>query len=87
MIYIDEPLSDYRQHGTNSVGAKNVRSFAYFRQVLENIDEMKRRIQNKKKQAASFKRMGKRSSLRTRHFCKDSSWKEVEPVSISAIED
>lgn len=54
VIYIDEPLSDYRQHGTNSVGAKNVRSFAYFRQVLENIDEMKRRIQSKKKQAAIF---------------------------------
>ena len=52
--YIDEPLSDYRQHGTNSVGAKDVRSIHYVRYVLTNLAEMKRRVRGKKKQAKVF---------------------------------
>jgi len=54
VIYIDEPLSDYRQHGTNSVGAKNVRSIAYVGQVLTNLAEMKKRVLCKKRQAEMF---------------------------------
>ncbi len=54
VVYIDEPLSDYRQHGSNSVGAKNVHSMNYVRSVLANLSEMKRRIQAKKGQAAVF---------------------------------
>ena len=54
VLYIDEPLSDYRQHGTNSVGAKNVCSIGYVKHVLANLAEMKRRVQGKKKQAEVF---------------------------------
>lgn len=54
VVYIDEPLSDYRQHGSNSVGAKDVHSIDYIRSVMSNLAEMKRRVQAKKGQAAVF---------------------------------
>jgi len=54
VLYIDEALSDYRQHGANSVGAKNVRSVGYVRHILANLAEMKCRVQGKKKQAEVF---------------------------------
>ena len=54
VVYIDEPLSDYRQHGANQVGAKNVRSIGYVGHVLANLAEMRRRVQGKKRQAEVF---------------------------------
>jgi len=54
VLYIDEPLSDYRQHGSNSVGAKDVRSLDYVKHVLSNLAVMKQRVQGKKGQANVF---------------------------------
>ena len=54
IIYIDEPLGDYRQHGTNSVGAKDVRSIRYMRDVFLKTDELRKQIYRKKTQALVF---------------------------------
>ena len=54
IIYIDEPLSDYRQHGTNSVGAKDVRSVAHVINKLSHIDSIRKTTVEKKMQAHVF---------------------------------
>ena len=54
IIYIDEPLSDYRQHGTNSVGAKDVRSVAHVINKLSHIEAIRKTTAEKKKQASVF---------------------------------
>lgn len=54
VIYIDEPLSDYRQHGGNCVGAKDVTGAKYIVSKLMNIGELKKVIQIKKKQGKAF---------------------------------
>ena len=54
MVYIDEPLSDYRQHGSNSVGAKDVRSIEHVMRKLKNLDTIRRTMAEKKRQAAVF---------------------------------
>ena len=54
IIYIDEPLGDYRQHGANSVGAKDVRSFAHVANRLLHPGEIRRTILAKKRQAQVF---------------------------------
>ncbi|MCD7860194.1 MAG: glycosyltransferase family 2 protein [Firmicutes bacterium] len=38
LVYLDLPLIDYRQHGDNSVGAKDARSLGYIRQRLFHAD-------------------------------------------------
>lgn len=54
IIYIDEPLSDYRQHGENSVGAKNVHSLTHVVHKMMNLQEVQRTIASKKRQAYVF---------------------------------
>lgn len=52
--YIDKPLGDYRQHGTNSVGAKNVRSMAHIVNKLSHIGAIRKTTEEKKMQAHVF---------------------------------
>lgn len=54
IVYMDEPLGAYRQHGSNSVGAKDVRSAGYVQRVLSNSANVKGALQRKKAQAAVF---------------------------------
>lgn len=54
IVYIDEPLSMYRQHGTNSIGAKNVGSAAHILRKLSHISEIQSTIRAKKAQAHMF---------------------------------
>ena len=56
IVYIDEPLGAYRQHGSNSVGAKNVGSAGYVRRALSNLANVKGALQRKKAQAAVFEK-------------------------------
>ena len=55
IIYLDEPLGTYRQHGANAVGAKHVGSAAYSRDRLGKLDEVRESIRKKKAQAAVFR--------------------------------
>ena len=55
IIYIDEPLGIYRQHGNNVTGAKNVGSLAYVLDRLFNIKNARAAILRKKAQAAVFR--------------------------------
>ena len=54
IVYIDEPLGDYRQHGTNSVGAKDVRSLRHIISKLVNLDTVLKTTEEKKQQARVF---------------------------------
>lgn len=54
VIYIDEPLSDYRQHGGNCVGAKDVGSAGYISEMMANLRGVRRRLLDKKAQAYAF---------------------------------
>ena len=54
IVYIDEPLGDYRQHGSNSVGAKNVRSIEHIVHKIAHLDEIRSTIVHKKRQASMF---------------------------------
>lgn len=54
IIYIDEPLGLYRQHGENAVGAKGVDSAAYIANRLGRLGEVRRSILRKKAQASAF---------------------------------
>ena len=55
VIYIDEPLSDYRQHGSNSVGAKNVHSAAHIANKAMHPAEIRKALLEKKVQACVFR--------------------------------
>lgn len=57
IVYIDEPLSAYRQHVSNSVGAKDVGSTGYVRRMLSHTANVRRALQHKKTQAAAFERV------------------------------
>lgn len=54
IVYIDEPLGMYRQHGSNSVGAKNVGSAGYVRRMLSHPAHVRKAMRCKKGQAAVF---------------------------------
>lgn len=54
IVYIDEPLGTYRQHGANSVGAKDVGSAAHMLHKLSHIGEIQSTIRAKKAQACVF---------------------------------
>ena len=41
IIFIDEPLIYYRQHGDNSVGAKNANSLSYVSNKLKRLNQVK----------------------------------------------
>ena len=56
IVYIDEPLGAYRQHGHNSVGAKNVGSLAHILHKLGHTQEISRTLTQKKAQASVFER-------------------------------
>ena len=56
IVYIDEPLGAYRQHGHNSVGAKNVGSLAHILHKLGHTREIRRTLTDKKAQASVFDR-------------------------------
>lgn len=55
-VYLDEPTGCYRQHGGNSVGAKDTASAAYAARSLAKLGEVRRAIEGKKRQAAEFAR-------------------------------
>lgn len=54
IVYIDEPLSDYRQHGDNCVGAKDVRSLQYAGRMAARTRAVAERLRSKKMQAGVF---------------------------------
>lgn len=56
IVYINEPLGTYRQHGTNSVGAKDVASAAHILRKLSNLDDIRKVALQKKAQADVFAR-------------------------------
>jgi len=53
-IYLDESLGLYRQHDSNSVGAKKARSFQFLWKNIMRLGELRRVILQKKAQAAVF---------------------------------
>ena len=57
IAYIPEALSLYRQHGGNSVGARDVRSAGYVAGRLASIRGVRRTVLGKKRQAALFMRL------------------------------
>lgn len=54
IVYIDEPLGAYRQHGHNSVGAKNVESIAHIANKLAHLEGIRKTLCEKKTQAEVF---------------------------------
>ncbi len=54
IVYIDEPLGLYRQHGHNEVGAKNTHSAAYLKRQLGRLPAIRAAMLDKKRQAAMF---------------------------------
>lgn len=54
IVYINEPLGAYRQHGHNSVGAKNVESIAHIANKLAHLDGIRKILCEKKAQAQVF---------------------------------
>lgn len=54
MVYLDESTLDYRQHGANSVGAKDVRSLSYLLHKVTHLRDFDRSMQQKKRQALLF---------------------------------
>ena len=52
--YLDERIMLYRQHGQNSVGAKNVRSLGYILHTMTHWKRVQQVTEQKKKQAAVF---------------------------------
>jgi len=54
IVYIDEPLGAYRQHGGNSVGAKHFGSVEYVAKMLSRADRLRETIRLKKGQAREF---------------------------------
>lgn len=54
--FIEQPTILYRQHGDNSVGAKNVRSAGYVAEKLAKLGEIKASLELTRKQAAEFQR-------------------------------
>lgn len=54
IIYLDEPLSLYRQHDGNSVGAKRVGSAGYIAGMIGNLRGVREMILRKKSQAGVF---------------------------------
>ena len=55
IVYLDEPLGVYRQHGENAVGAKDVRSAGYVARKLSTLRKVRGTILKKKAQATAFR--------------------------------
>ena len=78
IVYIDEPLGFYRQHGGNAVGAKGVDSAAYILDRLSRLGEVRAAILRKKAQAQAFEtcfreRLGPEDFAFLRRFAKSHS--------------
>lgn len=54
LVYLDVSTMDYRQHGDNSVGAKDVESLSYIWSKLRRMDVLKMQFARKKAQAREF---------------------------------
>ena len=54
IYFIDRPLIKYRQHETNSVGAKNVKAFSYIIQKIKKIQDGKNLIKQTEVQAGEL---------------------------------
>lgn len=54
IAYIDKPLILYRQHGANTIGAKDVRRMGYIAKRLAHLRALSQGIRRKKQQAAVF---------------------------------
>lgn len=54
MVYLDESTVDYRQHGGNSVGAKDVKSLSYILHKLFHLRDFQKNVLEKKRQALVF---------------------------------
>ena len=54
LVYLDLPTLDYRQHGDNSVGAKNVRSLSYIAGKFRRLSELRHFFGRKKDQSKVF---------------------------------
>lgn len=54
LVYLDVSTLDYRQHGDNSVGAKDVESLSYIWRKLRRMDVLKIQFARKKAQAREF---------------------------------
>ncbi len=52
--YIDKQLINYRQHSSNSVGAKNVNSLKYYFQKIKNVNEIRKSLEKTRLQAKEF---------------------------------
>ena len=52
--YIDDALILYRQHGINSVGAKNIHSVKYLKQKIYKDKDQKESLMKSEKQIAAF---------------------------------
>lgn len=56
LVYLNTATLDYRQHGDNCIGAKNVRSLSYILAKLRKLGELRKNFQYKKSQAMEFLR-------------------------------
>lgn len=54
VVYIGEATLDYRQHGDNSVGAKNTQSLQFIIEHLSNLKQSRMKFLMKKRQASVF---------------------------------
>ncbi len=54
IVYLNEVLADYRQHGHNEVGAKDVRSVRHVLGRFAKLGEVRELLEAKKKQARIF---------------------------------
>lgn len=54
IVYIDEPLGAYRQHGRNAVGAKDVGSVQHIADRLKHLGDVRALLIAKKSQAQTF---------------------------------
>lgn len=57
LVYLDVSTMDYRQHGNNSVGAKDVRSFGYILKKIRTLGALKGAFSEKKTQALEFSKV------------------------------
>ena len=55
IVYLDEALGAYRQHESNSVGAKRVDSLGYVARMLRDPQRIRASIGCKKRQAGVFR--------------------------------
>mgnify|MGYP002625873366 CR=1 FL=1 len=57
LVYIDDPLVLYRQHNSNSVGAKAVTDIKYIMHKFFNSDEIRKSLELTRKQTSEFIRV------------------------------